>query len=176
MLARRRRTLMTSINSVTKATVGLFFCFWALAASAQQSRWEEAIAAGKLARQNADYSGAEKHFSNALKEAENFEASDPRLAESLASLAGALRISGKYAAAEPLYKRVLALQEVSLGANSSEVAADANNLAVLYYDEDHYAQAEPLYERALGIWENTLGPESSRVAGCAHDLGMVFHG
>ena len=63
---------------------------------------------------------------------------------------GALRIQGRYAEAEPLYKRSLATREKSLGPDHPDVAGSLNNLAELYQIQGRYAEAEPLYKRSLG--------------------------
>ena len=64
---------------------------------------------------------------------------------------------GRYADAEPLYKRALAVREKTLGPDHPDVAQTLNNLALLYYNQGRYAEAEPLYKRALAIYEKALG-------------------
>ena len=64
---------------------------------------------------------------------------------------------GKYADAEGLHKRALAIQEKALGADHPDVARTLNNLAVVYEAQGKYADAEGLYKRALAIWEKALG-------------------
>jgi tetratricopeptide (TPR) repeat protein len=56
---------------------------------------------------------------------------------------------GRYADAEPLYKRALAIREKTLGPDHPDVAQSLNNLALLYDQQGRYADAEPLYKRAL---------------------------
>ena len=55
---------------------------------------------------------------------------------------------GRYAEAEPLYKRGLAITEKALGPDHPDVGIRLNNLALLYHDQGRYAEAEPLYKRA----------------------------
>ena len=62
-----------------------------------------------------DYTEAEKQFAAALKEAEQFAPKDPRLATGLNSLAEVYRAQGRYAEAEPLYKRSLAKHRSETG-------------------------------------------------------------
>ena len=69
------------------------------------------------------------------------------------------RAQGKYADAEPLHKRALAIAETALGPEHPDVAASLNNLAALYHDQGRYAEAEPLLKRALAIKEKSLGLE-----------------
>ncbi len=71
---------------------------------------------------------------------------------------------GRYAEAEPLYQRSLAIREKALGPEHSDVAQSLNNLAALYDAQGRYADAEPLHKRALAIWEEALGPDHPDVA------------
>ena len=64
---------------------------------------------------------------------------------------------GRYAEAEPLYRRSLAIREKQLGRDHPDVATSLNNLAVLYQAMGRYAEAEPLYRRSLEIREKQLG-------------------
>ena len=65
---------------------------------------------------------------------------------------------GRYAEAEPLYRRSLEIREKQLGADHPDVAHSLNNLAGLYQAMGRYAEAEPLYKRSLEIREKQLGP------------------
>ena len=64
---------------------------------------------------------------------------------------------GRYAEAEPLFRRSLAIREKQLGADHPHVATSLNNLADLYQAMGRYAEAEPLYRRSLEIREKQLG-------------------
>ena len=64
---------------------------------------------------------------------------------------------GRYAEAEPLHKRSLAIREKVLGPESPAVAQSLNTLAVVYRCQGRYAEAEPLLKRSLAIWEQQLG-------------------
>ena len=72
---------------------------------------------------------------------------------------------GKYADAEALYKRALAIREKALGANHPDVARTLDNLAIVYWAQGKYAEAEGLYKRALAIREKALGARPPR---CGH--------
>src|SRR2546427_1942840 len=126
-------------------------------------------AAGK-ACQEGRYSEAERLFIDAIKEVEGFGPGDPRLPASLNSLAELYRTRSKYAEAEALYKRALAIREKTLGPDHPEVATSLNNLAVLYHDERKNAEAEALYKRALTIQEKTLGTDHLEVATSLNNL------
>ena len=60
---------------------------------------------------------------------------------------------GRYAEAEPLYKRSLEIREKKLGKDHPDVATALNNLAELYKSQGRYEEAEPLYQRALAIFK-----------------------
>ena len=98
----------------------------------QDGRWETYSTSGIDAYQQGDYAEAEKQFGAALKEAEKFGPQDPRLATSLNNLAELYRAQGRYAEAEPLHKRALAIREKALGPEHPDVAQSLNNLAELY--------------------------------------------
>ena len=140
-------------------------------ASAQSTPWETSTAAGLEAYQQGRYGEAEKYLSAALKEAENFGPEDPRLATSLNNLAGIYVTQGKYAEAEPLYKRSLAI----LGPEHPDVAASLNNLAVLYDNQGRYEEAEPLYQRALAVYEEALGPEHPNTSHGLNNLAALYY-
>ena len=69
------------------------------------------------------------------------------------------RDQGRYAEAEPLYKRALAISEKAIGPEHPDVAASLGNLGKLYQAQGRYAEAEPLYNRALLISEKVLGAD-----------------
>jgi tetratricopeptide (TPR) repeat protein len=57
---------------------------------------------------------------------------------------------GKYADAEGLYKRSLAIREEKLGRDHPDVAQTLSNLGILYRNQGKYAEAEAHYKRAPG--------------------------
>ncbi|MEE8273634.1 MAG: tetratricopeptide repeat protein, partial [Alphaproteobacteria bacterium] len=59
----------------------------------------------------------------------------------------------RYAKAESLLKRGLAIREKALGPEHPDVAGSLNNLAALYDAQGKYTEAEPLEKRALAIAE-----------------------
>jgi tetratricopeptide (TPR) repeat protein len=128
------------------------------------SDWRMHIHLGIAAQKQGHYADAEESFLSALEAAEKFGPEDTRLATTLNDLAAVYYNQGKYAQAEPLYKRALAIKEKALGPEHPVVATSLNNLAALYDTQGKYAQAEPLYKRALAILEKALGPEHPHVA------------
>jgi tetratricopeptide (TPR) repeat protein len=81
---------------------------------------------------------------------------------------------GRYADAEHLYQRALAIREKVLGPEHPDVATSLNNLAMLYKNQGRYAKAEPLYQRALAIREKALGPEHPDVAASLRGLALLY--
>ncbi len=82
-----------------------------------------------------------------LREKEEFGPQDLRMAAWLNEEALLYHRQGKYAEAEPLYKRSLAIREKALGPKHPDVATSLNNLELLYQVQGKYAEAEPLYKR-----------------------------
>jgi len=60
----------------------------------------------------------------------------------LNNLAGLYHHQGRYADAEPLFKRALAINEKSLGPDHPALATPLGNLAGLYADQGRYADSE----------------------------------
>jgi tetratricopeptide (TPR) repeat protein len=73
----------------------------------------------------------------------------PNVATSLSNLAGLYQAQGRYADAEPLLKRALAIQEKALGPDHPDVARSLNNLATLFTAEGRYADALPIVQRTI---------------------------
>lgn len=63
---------------------------------------------------------------------------------------------GRYAEAEPIVQRTLAMCEEVLGADHLLTASSLGNLAALYQEQGKYTLAEPLEQRALTILEQVL--------------------
>lgn len=104
----------------------------------------------------------QSHFCNMpwLSGSSSWEPTIPkRLLASINNLATLYFKQGKYAEAEPLYQRALAIQEQRLGTEHPDTATCLNNLAAFYHEQGKYAEAEPLYQRALAIREQQLGRE-----------------
>jgi CHAT domain-containing protein/tetratricopeptide (TPR) repeat protein len=90
------------------------------------------------------------------------------------SLARLYRAQGRYAEAEPLCKRSLAITEKALGPDHPDVAQSLNNLALLYRAQGRYAEAEPLYKRALAIFEKALDPDHPFVGTSLNNLAALY--
>ena len=165
---------------------------------AQQGRWEESISRSFSFQQQGNYAQAVQWAQEALRAAEaTFGSEHINVATSLNALAVLYKDQGKYAEAEPLFRRALAIWEKvrgsgesaeaeplyhgalvvrkrAMGAGHLDVANLLNNLAQLYAAQGKYADAEPLYQRSLAIREKTLGSEHSFVADSLNNLAGLY--
>jgi tetratricopeptide (TPR) repeat protein len=89
-------------------------------------------------------------------------------------LAGLMLFKARWAEAEPLFRRALAIRETGLGPDHPDVASSLNNLAFLLKSVDHGGEAEPLYRRALAIREASFGPDHPDVAVSLNNLASVL--
>ncbi|WP_417914681.1 tetratricopeptide repeat protein [Candidatus Electronema sp. JM] len=132
------------------------------------------LAAEQMARTLGDYGHAQEWIERLLQLGEKKGKADTELAFALNELALVYDAQGRYAEAEPLYKRALAIREQKLGKDHPDVADTLNNLAWLYYRQARYAEAEPLSKRALEIREQKLGKDHSDVASTLNNLAALY--
>jgi tetratricopeptide (TPR) repeat protein len=71
--------------------------------------------------------------------------------KSLNNLAGLYQSQGRYAEAEPLYQRDLAVIEKALGPDHPDVGTSLNNLAGLYFVQRDWARAGDFWRRSTGV-------------------------
>ena len=112
----------------------VFLALWPAQASAQQGAWERHMGAAVAAYQQSNYAEAVAQSKAALKAREAFGSEYPRLANTFSNLSLFYNAQGKYARAEPLYRRALAIVEKVLGPEHPNVASDLNNLARIIYE------------------------------------------
>ena len=165
---------MIATRSVGVLAGLLCLLLWPAHAVAQQADWERYMRAGAAAYQQGNYAEAVKQTKAALSAAEAFEPDDPRLATTLNALAVLYRAQGRYAKAEPLHKRALAIVEKALGPAHPHVATSLNNLAALYYAQRRYDEAEPLYQHAITITERAMGPDHPNLAATLGNLAELY--
>ncbi|MBF0138340.1 MAG: tetratricopeptide repeat-containing protein [Magnetococcales bacterium] len=84
------------------------------------------------------------------------------------------RLQDRFAEAESLLKRIVAIREKELGSEHRQVAIYLNNLAMLHMDQGRYVLAEPLFKRVLAIREKAVGPENTLVAGTLVRLAELY--
>ena len=84
-----------------------------------------------------------------------------------------LRATKRFAEAEPLVRRALAISEKSFGPDHPNVALRLNDLAGLLKDTNRLGEAEPFVRRALEIAEKSFGPDHPTVAKYLINLGVL---
>src|SRR5262249_16388347 len=77
-------------------------------------------------------------------------------ANSYNNLALLLNSVGKYAEAEPLFRKALEIRRRALGEDHPDTAASYDGLAVLLQSVGKHAEAEPLHRQALEIYRPPL--------------------
>lgn len=142
--------------------------------TAADAAWQQANDAGKIAFEQGRYQEAGRLFNDAIKQAEHFRPGDARLATSLNNLSAVYRARHRYAEAEPLDRRALAIQERALGANHLYVATTLANLAESAREQGRYEEAESLAKRSLALRERALGPDRPEVAAALNNLALVY--
>jgi tetratricopeptide (TPR) repeat protein/tRNA A-37 threonylcarbamoyl transferase component Bud32 len=99
---------------------------------------------------------------------------DPKLAESLHSLANLLRKTGAAAAAEPYLREAVAIQRRHAIGDDPELARGLNNLATFLEDRGETAEAERLYREALAMKRRIYGNEHADVAMALNNLAELL--
>ncbi len=80
----------------------------------------------------------------------------------------------RYAEAESLLQRSLAINEQQLGFEHLDTASSASTLGWLYHYQGKYTEAEPLYQRDLAIREQQLGPLHPDTARSLNNLAANY--
>ena len=80
----------------------------------------------------------------------------------------------QFHAAEPLFRRALAIDEQSHGPDHPTVAIRLNNLAELLRATNRPGEAEPLCRRAVAIDEQSYGPDHPTVARDLNNLAVLL--
>ena len=96
------------------------------------------------------------------------------VATTLNNLAALYRAQGKYAEAEPLFKRTLVIYEKALGPEHAHVAPSLNGLAKVFSAQGNCVKAEPLFKRVLAIVENAQGSNRPHAAFVLNDLALLY--
>jgi tetratricopeptide (TPR) repeat protein len=126
--------------------------------------WENYIRSGKSFTRLRDFDQGERMLKAALKVAEEWGPKDPRLGVTLSNLARLYQAQGRFAEAEALYNRALAIAESEHGPDHVDTGVGLSNLAALYSAQKRFAEAEPLFQRALAIMEKAMGRDHPSVA------------
>lgn len=111
------------------------------------------------------------YVEQALRLAEQtFGSNDSYTQESIKSLASLYLAQHRYAEAEPLYIRAMAVSARLLGDDHLETLTLAGELADTYQGLGRYADAEPLYARALTVMERVAGSDHRDTLTAINDL------
>lgn len=97
--------------------------------------------------------GIELHLKSAIKEAEGFNKDDPRLAQTLYSLADIYYKLDRYQEAEPYAKRAVELSN-HIKEKPLHIMFIKRLLADIYYNLNRHQEAEPLYDDVLSFYAN----------------------
>ena len=97
-----------------------------------------------------------------------------RCRSSLNNLAGLYHAQGRYADAEPLYKRALAICEKALGPDHPDVALSLNNLAALYQRPRSLCRCRAALQALAGDKGKSAWSRSSRCRAFAEQSGSAL--
>ena len=112
----------------------------------------------------------------ALERAEAaWPAGDLLVAEALNALGVVHKFQGRFADAEPLYRRALALVEAG-GGDTEQAATLLHNLGGLYHARGDHAGGEPLARRSVELREVRLGRGHPAVAADREAWGALLQG
>ena len=117
----------------------LLVSLWVLAAHGctAETQWKQYMDAADAANQRGDYEEAVGQTKAASKEAEDFGEQDPRFGTTLNNLALLYYAQGRYAEAEPLYERLLAIWEKALGPEHPQVGNQQLSVATQKNHDKH---------------------------------------
>ena len=87
--------------------------------------------------------------------------------------AGYLQGRARYADAQRLFERALAIREARLGSDHPETATSLHNLARVLHDQGDLDAARTLNRRALHIYETRLGPDHPDSVRSREQLAVV---
>jgi eukaryotic-like serine/threonine-protein kinase len=125
------------------------------------------VALGAVTSHKGDFGDAERFLTQALALRPRGEGRITAMQE----LAALRARQGRAAAAESLYKQVLAI-ETRGGREAS--TRTLSGLAAVYWSQQRYADVEPLWRRTLAEQERTLGPDHPDVAATLNNLGALY--
>ena len=136
--------------------------------------WNKALQRGRALAEEGRYLQAENSLVEALKRAERFGLSDPRVAACLNDLAHFYQARGNREAAEPLYLRTIKILESSLGPRHVETGNAWLNLAEFYRGADRFSEAEPAYERWMQSLETSFAANQASLISPIKSLALIY--
>jgi len=132
---------------------------------------------GNTFRELALYDEASKMLAPAVPLARSLRRGDhAEIAEAMDNLAQLLNDKGDLAAAEPLYREALAMDQRLFPGDAPRVATDLNNLSQLLDDKGDLAAAEPLARQALEMRRRLYPGDHEDVAESLNNLAGLMIG
>lgn len=132
--------------------------------------WEARQDMGRLYYDLARWQDAERE----LRAAQSLATGPKDEAISINILAGVFQGTNRFAEAETLLVRALAMGKQSYGPAHPIVANASNNLAYVFKETGHFKEAEPLFRQALEIHEKSLGADHAVVATDLNNLAELL--
>ncbi len=129
--------------------------------------------AREFAHRSGDYAAALGFGKAALKLTRDGEDQNA-LGKALNDHAALLKATGRYDAAEPLFRQAMQITGAALGKDHPTYAASLNNLAGLLRATGRYDEAEPLYREAMQISGAALGKDHPTYAASLNNLAGLL--
>ena len=121
-----------------------------------------------------DFDEADALFREAIRGVERAREETPEMAEVYNNAAQLYQDQARYAEAEPMMRRALAIWRSTLGDAHGEVAIGLNNLGMLHSKMGDYAGAAALYRDAVARWRGLYGEDHPYVGFGLNNLGVVL--
>lgn len=126
--------------------------------------WKRLVMQALQAAGTNDYPKSEQFFQKAVHEAERFGLSDPRVGTTLNSLGLVYKAQKRFADAEAIFRRALAVLEKAYGYQSIDVANVNFNISSVMAAQGKEALSMPFLEKSLGTYRRQLGGQSIKAA------------
>lgn len=101
-------------------------------------------------------------------------AEDPTLVKHFDLLAQIYEAMGRYADAEPLWRRSLQIRSKHLGADHPEVIGSGDKLAMSLLAQKKYPEAETFLKKSMAHREIAFGPDDSRIMPSLNRLAELY--
>jgi tetratricopeptide (TPR) repeat protein len=137
-------------------------------------QWKGLVMQALYAASANNFSQAEQIFLRAIHEAERFGADDARVGTTLNSLGLIYRAEKKYADAESVYRRALAILEKAYGDGSIDVANVNFNIGTVMFDQNHQPSALPYAQKSMASYSTLLGGASLKTAAALCMVGDAY--
>ncbi|XP_032233897.2 nephrocystin-3 isoform X2 [Nematostella vectensis] len=143
-----------------------------------------------------NFSAAEAFFKQAIEITQNALGADHfSLIKDLEGLSILYKKNEKYSLAESCHKRAIAIrqksgvligvqamkrkiiqvEELSLGPGSQELSRSLNEIGVLYYLQNNHEASKSFFQRSLAMREEILGEDHPEVAQSLHNLAALYN-